>query len=87
MIEKAYAALQGSYQDLNGVSLRDSIRDLTGLDPDIVIYPSPESINLKLLQLSDSIIGFIYYTHIEFTFKKQSFVPVPNRMYFVKSID
>lgn len=70
MIEKAYAALQGSYQDLNGVSLRDSIRDLTGLDPDIVIYPSPESINLKLLQLSDSIIGLIYYTHVEFTFKK-----------------
>ena len=70
MIEKAYAALQGSYQDLNGVSLRDSIRDLTGLDPDIVIYPSPESINLKLLNLNDSVVGFIYYTHIEFTFKK-----------------
>lgn len=37
MIEKAYAKLNGGYAKIAGISLRDAIQDLCGLEPEIIV--------------------------------------------------
>jgi len=49
LFEKAYAVLNGGYEFIAGVSLRDSLRDLSGLDPEIVMF-SRENINKQNFQ-------------------------------------
>ena len=45
LIEKAYAKLNGGYSKLNGISLRDAVNDLTGLELEVVVLDKPENLN------------------------------------------
>ncbi len=47
LLEKALSVVLGGYDQLSGISLRDSIRNLSGLDPEIIVYASPDNVNLK----------------------------------------
>lgn len=63
MIEKAYAKLNGGYARIAGVSLRDAIQDLCGLEPEIIVLENVNQAHLmqylKMSQANGSVVGFM----------------------------
>jgi hypothetical protein len=46
LIEKAYAKFNGGYAKINGLSLREAVNDLTGLELEVIVIDKPENLNL-----------------------------------------
>ena len=45
LIEKAYAKLNGGYERLEKLNLRECINDLSGLEPELIEFISEDYIN------------------------------------------
>ncbi|CAD8132352.1 unnamed protein product [Paramecium pentaurelia] len=96
LLEKALSNILGGYDQLVGISLRDSIRNLCGLDPEIIVYENPDNVNqkqlqqtLSLLQKNGSIVGFMQINSIGFNKNQKvqsSFLPTLNQIYVFESI-